>query len=127
MAISPVVNAASGMSWLPPQASPVRPSTGWTPPRLPSTPAVQSTASDAGSALRAGSQAAAKNAFLFGLKIAFSDNDRLAAARSYLSFSQGLSDSDLQADSMLGSLKALAQSIVARTQYHPSAFISTFG
>jgi hypothetical protein len=127
MAISPVHNAASGMSWLPPQASPVRASTGWTPPRPPSTPAVSATTSDAGSALRQGSQAAAKNAFLFGLKIAFSDSDRLGAARRYLSFSQGLSDSDLRADATLESLKSLAQSIVARTQYRPSAFISTFG
>jgi len=88
---------------------------------------VSATTSDAGSALRQGSQAAAKYAFLFALKIAFSDSDRLAAARTYLSFTAGLSNSDLQADAALDSLKALAQSIVARTQYHPSAFISTFG
>ena len=118
MAISAVTDAVTHMSWSPAAAAPAKPRTGWTPPPVPSVPAVPVAAAGAGDALIQGSRDAAKQAFLFGLKIAFSDADRLSAARAYLNFAQGLSASDLQADPALGSLKALAQSIVARTQYH---------
>jgi hypothetical protein len=127
MAISPVINAVTHMSWLPPQAAPTAKRTGWTPPTLTGSPAVPAATPRAGDALIQGGQDAAKQAFLFGLKIAFSDADRSAAARSYLNFAQGLSNADLQADPTLGSLKTLAQSIVARTQYSGAAFLSTVG
>jgi hypothetical protein len=126
MAISSVTNAVTHMSWLAPQAAPKTVS-AFTPPALPSTPAAPAASAGAGDALIQGSHEAAKQAFLFGLKIAFSDADRQAAARAYLSFAQGLSNADLQADPTLGSLKTLAQSIVARTQYSGSSFLSTVG
>ena len=127
MASSALVNAFTHMSWLAPQAAPAKPSTGWTPPPTQTVAATAPASPGAGDALIQGSREAAKQAFLFGLKIAFSDADRAAAARAYLSFAQGLSSADLQNDPALGSLKALAQSILARTQYHGSAFLSAVG
>lgn len=126
MAISSVINAVTHMSWLAPEAAPKKVTT-WTPPAPPSPPAAQAASAGAGNALIQGSHAAAQQAFLFGLKIAFSDADRQAAARAYLSFSQGLSNADLQTDPTLGTLSALAQSIVTRTQYSGASFLSTVG
>ena len=123
MAISPVVNAVTHMSWLPPQASPKKPSTGWTPTPLP-TAAVTAAPASAGDALAQGSRDAAKQAFLFGLKIAFSDQDRLSSARAFLAYTQSLSYSALQSDPALASLQSLAQSIVSRTQNYSSGYLS---
>jgi hypothetical protein len=127
MAISPVINATTHMSWLPPEAAPKKNATGWTPPPLPAAPAAQPATAGAGDALIQGSHEAAKQAFLFGLKIAFSDDDRQSAARQYLSFAQGLSNADLASDPSLGSLKALAQSIIARTKHTGASFLSAVG
>jgi hypothetical protein len=123
MAISPVVNAATHMSWLPPQASPKKPGTGWTPVPLPAV-AVTTAPASAGDALAKGNRDAAKQAFLFGLKIAFSDQDRVSSARGFLAFTQSLSYNTLQSDPALAALQSLAQSIVSRTQNHNSTYLS---
>jgi hypothetical protein len=123
MAITPVVNAVTRMSWLPRQASPQRPSTGWTPTPLPSAPASTATPG-AGDALAQGARDAAKQAFLFGLKIAFSDQDRATSARAFLAYTQNLTYNTIQSDPALASLQALAQSVVSRTQNHSSTYLS---
>jgi hypothetical protein len=114
------------MSWLGHQASPVRPSTGWTPPATTSSVSATTTAPSAGDGLVQAAANAAKQAFLFGLKIAFSDEDRRVAAQRYLAATNGTSSAASQSDPIAASLSALAQSIVKRTQYeHPSSFLST--
>jgi hypothetical protein len=112
------------MSWLGPQASPVRPKTGWVPPAVTSNVSVPAT-SNAGDSLIQAAADAAKQAFLFGLKIAFSDDDRRAVAQRYLAATNGESAAALQSDPITGSLRALAQSIIARTQHERGSAFST--
>jgi hypothetical protein len=123
MAISPVINAVSHMSWLPPQASPVKPATGWKPAPLPAASAAKPAAGP-GEALAKGARDAAKQAFLFGLKISFSDQDRVTAARGFLNYANALSNETLQSDPTLASLQSLAQSIVSRTQSYTATYLS---
>jgi hypothetical protein len=124
MAIAPILNAVTHMSWLPPQASPLKPATGWKPTPLPSAPAAKPSAG-AGDALVQGARDAAKQAFLFGLKISFSDQDRLSAARNFLAYTQSLSNDVLQSDLTLASLQQVAQSIVSRTQNYGASYLSS--
>jgi hypothetical protein len=125
MALSSVTQSTTHMSWLGPQASPAPPKTGWVPPAVASNVST-ATAPNAGDSLVQAAADAAKQAFLFSLKIAFSDDDRRAAAQRYLAATNGESTAALQSDPITGSLRALAQSIIARTQYkHGSAFLST--
>ena len=102
----------------------------WTPPAA-AAPAPSllgaSSASDAGSALVQGSRDAAKQAFLFGLKIAFADSDRESSARQFLASTQGMTDAEKQNDPATQALSQLAQSIISRTKNNaPSAFLSTY-
>ncbi len=107
------------MSWLPALVVPNTTARHvWTPPAPAPLPAaaVPSSASNAGAALIAGERTSAEQGFLFGLKIAFSDADRAAAAHRLLAYAAGVSNAELQKDQGLGLLVSLAQSIVARTQ-----------
>lgn len=122
MAISPVVNAYTHMSWLPRQAASQKPGTGWTPAPLPV--AVTAAPASAGDALAQGSRNAAEQGFLFGLKIAVSDQDRLSSARAFLAYTQNLSYNTVQSDPGLSALQSLAQSIVSRTQNFNAGYLS---
>lgn len=112
------------MSWLPAQVVPNTTARHvWTPPAPAKLPAVATTpVSNAGAALLAGQRTGAEQAFLFGLKIAFSESDRSAAARALQRYAAGLNPADLQSDPGLGALVALSRSILARTQ--PGSFSS---
>jgi hypothetical protein len=81
----------------------------------------------AGDSLIQGFRDAAKKAFLLGLNIAQNDGDRESSARAYLRATGDAGSADLQADPTLGSLKILAQSIIARTKYHGPGFVSVLG
>jgi len=81
----------------------------------------------AGDSLIQGFRDAAKKAFLMGLNIAQNDGDRVASARAYLRATGDATSADLQADPTIGSLRTLAQSIVARMKYHGPGFVSVLG
>jgi hypothetical protein len=123
------ISASSGMSWLPAQVVPNTTSRHvWTPPAPAPLPAAATApVSNAGAALLAGQRTGAEQAFLFGLKIAFSDADRASAARRLLAYATGVSNADLQNDPALGALVALSQSIIARTQPGTGSWFSGAG
>jgi hypothetical protein len=102
----------------------------WTPPVAvaPATSLLGSTTtSNAGDPLIKGARDAAKQAFLFGLKIAFNDGDREASARRFLAQTQNVPAADRASDTALQALTQVAQSIVTRTKNQPvPGYLSTY-
>jgi hypothetical protein len=119
------------MAWLGRQAAPklVAP---WKPPVPAANPASglgsSTSTSGAGNALIQAAHDAAKQAFLFGLKIAFRDSDREASAKSFLAATSDISQADRQNDQTLQSLTDLAHQIVAKSKNQAgSIFLSVLG
>ncbi len=128
-----MTTAAPGtqMAWLGRQAAP-KVVTPWKPPVPAASTAAAalgtSSSSSAGDALVQAAHDAAKQAFLFGLKIAFRDSDREASAKSFLAATNDISQADRQNDQTLQSLTDLAHQIIAKSKNQAgSMFLSVLG